>query len=74
MTGPIILRNGLWKIMYADDVFIDVYTPSVKHLHIEPGMMVEYDMMWFDVKTYANILKIVNHESLPVLPVHGTTG
>lgn len=73
MTGPIILRNGLWKIMYADDVFIDVYTPSIKHLDIEPGMIVEYDMLWFDVMTYANISKIITHECLPVLPVGGTT-
>ena len=67
MISPLIYQQGNWKIVYADDVYIDVFIPSIRNLHLESAMLVDYEIMWIDVNCYANVLKIVNYELLSYL-------
>jgi hypothetical protein len=73
MTSPLVSKNGIFKVMYADDIYLDVFAPSTRSLFLEPGMMIEYEILWLDVNCYANILKVLTDEPLSLLPVDGTT-
>lgn len=62
-----------WTVKYAEDIYLELYPPSVRSIELNDQMIVEYELMWFDVKCYANILKIINYEPLSLLPVNGTS-
>jgi hypothetical protein len=68
----VFTSNYKWMVKYAEDVFLDVYSPSTRNLDIKPNTFVEYELLWFDVKCYANLLKIVDYEPLSILSVDGT--
>ena len=68
----VFTSNHKWMVKYAEDIYLDVYSPSTRNMDLKPNALVEYELLWFDVKCYANLLKIVDYEPLPVLSIDGT--
>jgi hypothetical protein len=68
----VFTTNHKWMVKYADDVYLDVYAPSTRNLDLKPNILVQYELLWCDVKCYAKLLKIVDYEPLSLLSVDGT--
>jgi hypothetical protein len=69
----VFTSNYKWMVKYAEDIYLDVYSPSTRNMDLKPNALVQYELLWCDVKCYANLLKIVDYEPLSLLSVDSAT-